>query len=62
MNLAIRTRNFWCAAYFFRRASPDRDRSIVAKVLEQVTTTTNGTVQHRAANLLREINEQPTST
>ncbi|RJT42022.1 hypothetical protein D3227_04920 [Mesorhizobium waimense] len=57
LNLADRTRNFWCAAYFYRRADPSRDRAIVPKVLEQVTTKANGTVKDRAATLLREINE-----
>lgn len=64
MSLAIddRARKFWCAAYFYRRADPARNRSIAVKVLEQVTTTASGTVKDRAASLLREINEQPTST
>ncbi|RWF74516.1 MAG: hypothetical protein E5X15_09960 [Mesorhizobium sp.] len=64
MSLAIddRARKFWCAAYFYRRADPARDRAVAVKVLAQVTATASGTVQDRAANLLREINEQPTRT
>jgi hypothetical protein len=57
LTLADRTRNFWNAAYFFRRAEPTRNRAIAVKVLEQVTNTASGTVQDRAANLLREIND-----
>ncbi|MDX8492936.1 hypothetical protein RFN29_15260 [Mesorhizobium sp. VK22B] len=62
LSLADRTRNFWNAAYFFRRADPARDRAVAVKVLAQVTATASGTVQDRAASLLREINEQPTRT
>lgn len=57
LTLAARTRKFWCAAYFYRRADPARNRAIAVTVLEQVTETANGTVKARAANLLREINE-----
>jgi hypothetical protein len=57
LTLADRTRKFWCAAYFYRRADLFRNRAIAVKVLEQVTETTSGTVKTRAANLLREINE-----
>lgn len=57
LTLADRTRNFWSAAYYYRRADPSRDRAIVAKVLAQLTFTASGTVQARASNLLREINE-----
>lgn len=53
--LDLRARNFWCAAYFFRHA-PDRDRSIAVKVLEQTATTATGTIQTRAATMLKEIN------
>ncbi|MDX8537084.1 hypothetical protein RFM23_05530 [Mesorhizobium abyssinicae] len=61
-SLADRTRKFWCAAYFYRRADPARDRAVAVKVLAQVTSTASGTVKDRAANMLREINEQPTRT
>lgn len=61
-SLADRTRKFWCAAYFYRRADRYRNRDIAVRVLEQVKTTTSGAVKDRAASLLREINEQPTST
>lgn len=57
LSLADRTRDFWNAAYFYRRADPSRRRDIAVAVLAQVTETTNGTVQARAVNLLREINE-----
>ncbi|RVD44645.1 hypothetical protein EN742_01640 [Mesorhizobium sp. M4A.F.Ca.ET.020.02.1.1] len=56
-SLADRTRKFWCAAYFYRRADPARDRAVAVKALAQVTATASGTVQDRAANLLREIND-----
>lgn len=56
-SLADRTRKFWCAAYFYRRADPARDRAVAVKVLAQVTATASGTVQDRAASLLREIND-----
>lgn len=55
MDLAYRTRKFWCAAYFYRRAQPHRDRAIAVKVLEQVATVTAGTVKARATSLLKEI-------
>lgn len=55
MTLAVRTRKFWCAAFFYRRAG-NRDRSIAVKVLEQLVPVATGTVQRRAATLLREIN------
>lgn len=54
LTLAERTRKFWCAAYFYRRA-PDRDRSLAVRVLEQVNLTATGKVQFRADALLREI-------
>lgn len=57
LSLADRTKNFWSAAYFYRHADPRQDRSICVKVLAQVIQTTNGTVQDRAATLLKEINE-----
>ncbi|SDL06652.1 hypothetical protein SAMN05428953_12635 [Mesorhizobium muleiense] len=56
LTLAGRTRKFWCAAYFYRRADPSRNRAIAVAVLVQVKETTVGTVQDRAASLLREIN------
>lgn len=52
-SLALRTRNFWCAAYFLRRA-PDRDRTIAVKALAQVATMTTGKVHDRAITILRE--------
>lgn len=54
LTLADRTRNFWCASFFLRRA-PDRDPSHAVKALEQVKATTRGAVMHRAAKLLKEI-------
>ncbi|MER9628398.1 hypothetical protein [Mesorhizobium sp. M0296] len=57
LTLAGRTRKFWCAAYFYRRADPSRNRAIAVSVLEQVKETAAGTVKDRAAALLREINE-----
>lgn len=45
---------FWNASMFYRRPH-DRDRSIAVKVLERLSTTTTGTVQSRAENMLKEI-------
>lgn len=60
MTLADRTRKFWSAAFFLRRA-PDRNRSIPIKVLEQVARTTTGRVHDRAITLLKDINDdEPT--
>lgn len=55
MNLAQRTRNFWCAAYFYRRAAPERDRKSIPKILKHVAAVTTGNVQKRADQLLKEI-------
>jgi hypothetical protein len=56
LTLADRTRNFWCAAFYCRRAETSRDRSVAVKVLQQVTTVTKGKVKDRAETMLREIN------
>lgn len=56
MTDADTARQFWSAAYFYRRA-PDRDRSTAIKVLEMISTTTTGIVQSRAADIMKEIND-----
>lgn len=58
LSLADRTRNFWSAATYLRRA-PDRDPTVAVKVLQQVARVTSGRVQARAANLLKEIPHGP---
>lgn len=47
-------RNFWCAAYFYRRGE-HRDPGPAVKVLRHVTHYATGMVQDRAATLLKEI-------
>lgn len=57
MTLADRTRKFWSASFFYRRA-PERNQSITIKVLEQVARTTTGLVHDRATALLKDINDR----
>lgn len=59
MNLAHRTRNFWNAAFYIRRAHPDRDLTVARLTLKQVVTLTTGTVHDRAEQLLKEIEDGP---
>lgn len=54
------TLKFWNAAHFYRRA-PHRDRSIAVKVLQHVASTATGRVQSRAAELLKDINDDKQS-
>jgi hypothetical protein len=55
--LADRTRHFWCAAFYFRRA-PHRDQSTGERLLEEVAKHSIGTVHVRAVNLLAEMRNE----
>ncbi len=54
MRLADRTREYWCAAFFLRRAT-DRNRSVALTVLEHVIDTGDDKLSERADQLLKEI-------
>lgn len=55
MTDADTAKQFWSAAFFYRRA-PDRDRTTAIKVLEFLSTTTTGIVQSRAAEIMKDVN------
>lgn len=63
LSLADRTRNFWSASFYLRRA-PERDPAVAILALKQVASIATGTVQKRAAILLRDFDhgtdEHPT--
>ncbi|MGY4333173.1 hypothetical protein ACVWWG_007590 [Bradyrhizobium sp. LB7.2] len=54
MTDADTARQFWSAAFFYRRA-PDRNRATAIMVLTTLSTSTTGIVQSRAADILKEI-------
>ena len=53
-SLEVKAKQFWSAALFIRRAQ-DRDPAIAIKILNHVATHAAEAIQHRAATLLREI-------
>ena len=54
MTDADTARQFWSAAYFYRRA-PDRDRTTAIVVLTALSGSPPGLVQSRAADIMKEI-------
>ncbi len=49
-------RQFWCAAYYYRRAGT-RGRDTALKILNHLRRTATGKVNDRATQLLKEANE-----
>lgn len=59
--LEYKTRLFWNASFFIKRAVGRNSDSAITG-LKIVAATTTGTVKNRAENLLRETNEQSSGT
>lgn len=59
MTDADTAKQFWSAAYFYRRA-PDRDRATAIKVLDFLSATATGIVQSRAADMMKDIKNNGT--
>lgn len=57
MTDADTAKQFWSAAYFYRRA-PDRDRAKAIEVLDFLRTNATGIVQFRAAVMMKDINNE----
>ena len=60
MTDANSARQFWSAAYYYRRAL-DRDRTKAIEVLDFLRTTAPGIVQFRAAVMMKEIEHESDS-
>lgn len=58
MPLPDLARDFWCAAYFYRRA-PDRNPTTAIRILRHIAANETGPVQSRADTLLKEIEKWP---
>jgi hypothetical protein len=57
ISLAEITKRFWFAAFFIRRGQC-RDRSIAIATLRQLSETATGKVQGRAAEIMKDLNDE----